>query len=80
MKILTQAMSTIQKRSEGLINFVNKYRDISKIPKPNFQTVKVSELFYRIRLLAEAAIADKNIHISVSTKSGIIRRSLSIPI
>ena len=63
---ITQAMSTIQKRSEGLINFVNKYRDISKIPKPNFQTVKVSDLFYRIRLLAEAAIADKNINISVS--------------
>ncbi len=56
---INNALSTIQKRSAGLIGFINKFRDISKIPKPNFQIVKVSELFYRIRLLAES-FAEKN--------------------
>ena len=65
---ITQAVNTIQKRSDGLINFVNKYRDISKIPKPNFQPVKVSELFYRIRLLSDSLITEKNIGFTVSVK------------
>jgi two-component system, NtrC family, nitrogen regulation sensor histidine kinase NtrY len=60
-----QAVNTIQKRSEGLISFVDKFRDISKIPKPNFQTVKVSELFYRIRLLSEPILSQKKINFSV---------------
>lgn len=59
-----EALNTIHRRSEGLTSFVNKFRDISKIPKPNFQAVKVSELFYRIRLLAEQIIADKKINFS----------------
>jgi nitrogen fixation/metabolism regulation signal transduction histidine kinase len=60
-----QAVNTIQKRSEGLINFVNKFRDISKIPKPNYQPVKVSELFYRIRLLSEQILSQRKINLSV---------------
>jgi nitrogen fixation/metabolism regulation signal transduction histidine kinase len=61
-----EALNTIQRRSEGLTSFVNKFRDISKIPKPNFQSIKVTELFYRIRLLAEQIIADKNIELTIS--------------
>ena len=63
---ITQAINTIQRRSEGLINFVNKYRDISKIPKPNFKPIKLSELFYRIRLLSDSALSGNNINFSVS--------------
>jgi len=61
-----EALKTIQHRSEGLTNFVNKFRDISKIPKPNFQAVNVSELFYRIRLLTERSIPENNITLSFS--------------
>ena len=60
------ALKTIQRRSEGLINFVNKFRDISKIPKPNFQSIKVSELFYRIRLLTESITTENKINFSFS--------------
>ncbi len=65
---ITQAISTIQKRSEGLINFVNKYRDISKIPKPNFQKIIVSELFYRIRLLADNSLSGLKINFVISVE------------
>jgi two-component system, NtrC family, nitrogen regulation sensor histidine kinase NtrY len=60
------AVSTIHKRSEGLIHFVNKYRDISKAPQPNFQPVKVAELLYRVRLLMERAFTANNIRFVVS--------------
>lgn len=65
---ITQAISTIQKRSEGLINFVNKYRDISKIPKPNFQNIIVSELFYRIRLLTDNSLSGLKINFIISVE------------
>jgi len=55
------AISTIQKRSEGLVNFVNKYRSLTKIPKPRMQIVHAHELLNRIRLLMETAFESGNI-------------------
>jgi nitrogen fixation/metabolism regulation signal transduction histidine kinase len=45
---IKNALSTIQKRSQGLINFVENYRSLTKIPKPNFQIFPVKTLFERI--------------------------------
>ena len=39
------AMSTIQRRSDGLLNFVKAYRDLTRIPKPNFKHFEIKELF-----------------------------------
>jgi two-component system, NtrC family, nitrogen regulation sensor histidine kinase NtrY len=63
---INDALNTIQKRSDGLVNFVNKFRDISKIYKPNFQPVKLNELFYRIRLLVDTLAAENKINLSIS--------------
>lgn len=63
---IKQALETIQRRSEGLSGFINKFRDIGKIPKPNFQTFPVSELFYRIRLLVEKNLESRNVSFSIS--------------
>jgi two-component system, NtrC family, nitrogen regulation sensor histidine kinase NtrY len=63
-----QALSTIHRRSDGLTGFVNKFRDISQIPKPNFQTVSVSELFYRVRLLTEHSVSSNNIQFSFTVQ------------
>jgi len=45
------ALDTISKRSEGLLHFVDDYRNLTRIPVPNFQIVKVAELFGRIEKL-----------------------------
>jgi two-component system, NtrC family, nitrogen regulation sensor histidine kinase NtrY len=63
---INDALNTIQKRSDGLVNFVNKFRDISKIYKPSFQPVKINELFYRIRLLVDTLAAENKINLSIS--------------
>lgn len=65
---IENALSTIHRRSDGLTLFINKFRDLSKIPKPNFQTVSVPELFYRVRLLTGQLISSSNIQLSVSVK------------
>ncbi len=45
------ALDTISKRSQGLLHFVDDYRNLTRIPAPNFQTVGMAELFDRIQKL-----------------------------
>jgi signal transduction histidine kinase len=56
------ALDTISKRSEGLLHFVDNYRNLTRIPVPNFQIVKVVELFDRIEKLFSDRFNKKNIH------------------
>jgi nitrogen fixation/metabolism regulation signal transduction histidine kinase len=44
---IQEAMNTIQNRSQGLLNFVEVYRNLTRIPKPNFRYFKVTEIFKR---------------------------------
>mgnify|MGYP001815726652 CR=1 FL=1 len=37
-------LKTVEKRSKGLVNFVNAYGELSKIPKPNFKEVDIKEI------------------------------------
>ncbi|MDP3461732.1 MAG: ATP-binding protein [Bacteroidales bacterium] len=41
------AMSTIETRSRGLLNFVEIYRNLTRIPKPNFRYFAMREAFDR---------------------------------
>jgi len=48
---IKSAVNTIHRRSEGLINFVENYRSLTKIPKPNFEIFPIQTLFDRIEKL-----------------------------
>ena len=63
---IQEAITTIQKRSEGLIHFVESYRKLTRIPQPNFQIIKVEEIFKRVSQLMEKELADKKIKFSQS--------------
>ena len=45
------AVKTIEKRSKGLITFIDNYRKLTRIPKPDFKIVQVKELFERVASL-----------------------------
>jgi two-component system nitrogen regulation sensor histidine kinase NtrY len=62
------AMQIIQNRSQGLIHFIESYRKLTRIPKPNFQIVSVSSLFDRIRQLMNGQITEKAIDFTVSVE------------
>jgi signal transduction histidine kinase len=51
------AVETIEKRSRGLIGFIEKYRELTRIPQPQFQIVRVSELAARVESLMREQIA-----------------------
>jgi nitrogen fixation/metabolism regulation signal transduction histidine kinase len=47
LESIVNAMATIENRSRGLLNFVEIYRNLTRIPKPNFRHFKVKEVFER---------------------------------
>jgi two-component system nitrogen regulation sensor histidine kinase NtrY len=55
------ASQTIQKRSQGLLHFVDAYRNLTLVQKPNFQIFPVRELFSRVEKLMQANIKNKGI-------------------
>jgi two-component system, NtrC family, nitrogen regulation sensor histidine kinase NtrY len=50
---IQEALQTINKRSTGLLHFVNTYRNLTRIPKPNFKLCMVRELFVNIEKLMD---------------------------
>ena len=45
------AVNTIEKRSKGLLNFIENYRELTRIPKPSFKIVQIKNLFERVEHL-----------------------------
>lgn len=68
------AVNTIQKRSDGLLNFVAAYRNLTKVPIPNFSLISIESLFQNIETLFTDEVSKRNIKF---TKS-IIPKNLEI--
>lgn len=47
------AISTIEKRSQGMINFVSDFRSLAHIPAPRFQTIRLKGLFDQLETLMQ---------------------------
>lgn len=63
---IQQALQTINKRSTGLLHFVNTYRNLTRIPKPNFRIFRVSDLIYNVQLLLDKEIKQNRVTVVVS--------------
>jgi len=59
------AVQTIQKRSEGLIRFVQDFRNLTRTPKPKITTNKIRELLDQIVVLMQNEIDKNGITLSV---------------
>jgi nitrogen fixation/metabolism regulation signal transduction histidine kinase len=60
------AVETIEKRSQALLHFVDAYRKLARIPKPNFQILSVADLFRRVETLLQQHISSNKISFSTS--------------
>lgn len=63
---LYDAVDTIQKRSEGLIRFVQDFRNLTHIPKPQITQVSVEEMLKDIFVLLKSEIEENNITYTTS--------------
>ncbi len=62
------AVQTIQRRSDGLIRFVNDFRSLTHTPEPKFQMVSVMQLFDQITVLLKHEIESNHIQFIVNVK------------
>jgi two-component system, NtrC family, nitrogen regulation sensor histidine kinase NtrY len=58
---LSEGLETISKRSSGLVDFVNAYRDYTNIPQPVLKVFPVKPLFENIRILMKEDLAKADI-------------------
>ncbi len=66
-----EALNTINKRSLGLMRFVDSYRNVTQIPTPVFKILKVKEVLERIKNLmkGEASIINVEFDVDVTPAS-----------
>jgi nitrogen fixation/metabolism regulation signal transduction histidine kinase len=58
-------LNTIEETGKGLLDFVDKYRSLTSLPKPNLSKFTIDSLFRKCKILMESNISN-NIKISVS--------------
>jgi nitrogen fixation/metabolism regulation signal transduction histidine kinase len=58
---MADALKTIHQRSQGLMNFVNSYRNMALIPTPQFQLLSISEFFRRMEKLMSPKMTEGGI-------------------
>ena len=80
-----EAVDTIEKRSKGLLTFIENYRKLTRIPKPDFKIVPVKDLFERVEQLMKDQVELKSIQfttqidpesLTITADAGLIEQVL----
>ncbi|MEX0927894.1 MAG: ATP-binding protein [Balneolales bacterium] len=58
-----EALQTIHERSRGLISFVENYRELGRIPKPDYEIIELRHHFSRIKRLFFDELKEQNIEL-----------------
>ncbi len=61
MEDCLMGISTIEKRSEGLISFVSEFRSLAHIPTPKFGSIGISRLFDQLEILLQHQLESQGI-------------------
>jgi nitrogen fixation/metabolism regulation signal transduction histidine kinase len=61
-----EAVDTIERRSESLINFVDAYRSFTDIPSPEFDVLDAEALLNNVRSLLRAQIEEQSLDVSIT--------------
>lgn len=61
MEDCMMGISTIEKRSEGLISFVSDFRSLAHIPTPKFSSIGISRLFDQLEILLQNQLENQGI-------------------
>lgn len=67
-----EALQTINKRSLGLMRFVDSYRNITQIPSPDFEVVQLIEVVDRVKNLMKGEALSRSITVQTSYESDSI--------
>lgn len=65
------SLETIQKRSEGLLKFVDTYRKLTRVPRPTLEPVDLKDVFGSVERLMNDSLSQHDIRMSVEIEPGI---------
>lgn len=63
-----EALGTINKRSLGLMRFVNSYRNITQLPAPIFDVLVVKEVLERVKNLMKGEATKRRVEVNVNVE------------
>ena len=66
---LKEAMATISRRSQGLVRFVESYRELLHVPQPQVETVAVQELLQGVARLLRGELQGVDVTVRVVPES-----------
>lgn len=61
-----QGLAVIEERGEGLIHFVDNYRKLTKVPKPDFKAVHLHEWLQTVEWLVGKRMEEEGIRLCIS--------------
>lgn len=70
---IAEGLNVIEKRSNGLVDFVNNYKALTVLPKPELILLDASQLFLRIKTLKHMELTQKGINFTLKLQSLPIR-------
>ncbi|MFC2117570.1 PAS domain-containing sensor histidine kinase [Bacteroidota bacterium] len=60
-----KGLKIIDDRSAGLVDFVQKFRSLTLLPRPDIKSISINILYEEIRLLLKDKLENKNINIEI---------------
>jgi nitrogen fixation/metabolism regulation signal transduction histidine kinase len=73
IEVALSAVEVIEERSKGLINFVEKFKSITDLPKPINRVFPISEMFEKIRVLFQSVLYEKKIQLIIKPNGCLVR-------
>jgi signal transduction histidine kinase len=64
-------LQLIEEQSNGLLNFVNNYRKISRIPQPEFASFEVEDLVEQLKIVYAGKMNENNIEFRISADKSL---------
>jgi two-component system nitrogen regulation sensor histidine kinase NtrY len=63
---IRESVDTVLRRSEGLVRFIQSYRQLSRMPKPRKEKIQIEKYFSHLGALVSGELQHKNISIRFS--------------
>ena len=70
------SLKTIEKRSNGLLDFVGDYRRLTRVPQPSFELIDLDELTQGIESLMRPTLEKQNIDMNITNDKALNKLSL----
>ncbi len=72
IKKTLKGLELIGNRSDGLVQFIANYREVTRLPKPKFSLINARELLGRVLMLFEVQGREKNIRMVVDCHPNLL--------